>query len=30
MRGKKLTLKVVKDSCAGRRIVLTSHVLVKE
>jgi hypothetical protein len=30
LSGKKLTLKVVKDSCTGRRLVLTSHVLVKE
>ena len=30
LSGKKLTLKVVKDSCAGRRVVLTSHALVKE
>ncbi len=30
LSGKKLTLKVVQDSCAGRRTVLTSHTLVKQ
>jgi hypothetical protein len=30
LSGKKLTLKVVQDSCAGRRIVLTSHTLIKQ
>jgi hypothetical protein len=30
LSGKKLTLKVVQDTCAGRRVVLTSHALVKE
>jgi hypothetical protein len=30
LSGKKLTLKVVRDSCAGRRTVLTSHTLVRE
>lgn len=30
LNGKKLRLKVVQDTCAGRRVVLTSHALVKE
>lgn len=30
LRGKKLTLKAVQDSCAGRRTVLTSHALIKQ
>jgi hypothetical protein len=30
LSGKKLTLKVVQDSCAGRRTVLTSHTLIKQ
>jgi hypothetical protein len=30
LSGKKLTLKVVKDSCVGRRAVLTSHALVRQ
>ena len=30
LRGKQLTLKVVQDRCTGRRIVLTSHTLVKQ
>jgi hypothetical protein len=30
LSGKRLTLKVVQDSCAGRRTVLTSHTLIKQ
>ena len=30
LSGKKLTLKVVQDSCAGRRTVLTTHTLIKQ
>jgi len=30
LSGKKLTLKLVQDSCAGRRTVLTSHTLIKQ
>jgi hypothetical protein len=30
LSGKKLALRVVQDSCAGRRTVLTSHTLIKQ
>jgi hypothetical protein len=30
LRGKKLTMKALQDSCTGRRTVLTSHALIKQ